>query len=235
MAWNGTAESAAAVQAAMPWLQRAEAVRVLYADEYQRRGPGAKDLAELSGAARRAGRNGAVPAAGPKDVGARAAGGGAGVRRRSAGDGRLFALAAAAIDPRRRDPARAGVRCDPGDDELLNAGGRPAWRRPSGPYVKLNRAARSVLAAVEPQVAASGLTLTQLGVLEAVLHKGPMTQRELGRKVLTSAGNMTDVVDKLAARGLIRRERRDGRSVSVELTEEGRSLIEGVFPSRCGY
>jgi MarR family 2-MHQ and catechol resistance regulon transcriptional repressor len=97
-------------------------------------------------------------------------------------------------------------------------------------YVKLNRAARAVLGAVEPRVAAFGLTLTQLGVLEAVLHKGPMTQRELGRKVLTSAGNMTDVIDKLAARGLIRRERRDGRSVLVELTEEGRSLIEAAFP-----
>ena len=44
VAWNGTAESAAAVQAAIPWMQQAEAVRVLSADEYQRRGPGAADL-----------------------------------------------------------------------------------------------------------------------------------------------------------------------------------------------
>jgi MarR family 2-MHQ and catechol resistance regulon transcriptional repressor len=97
-------------------------------------------------------------------------------------------------------------------------------------YVKLNRATRSVLAAVEKRVAAAGLTLTQLGVLEAVLHKGPMTQRELGRKVLTSAGNMTDLCDKLVTRGLVRRERRDGRSVQVELTPEGREIIEELFP-----
>jgi nucleotide-binding universal stress UspA family protein len=44
LAWNGTAESAASVVAAMPWLQQAQAVRVLSADEYQRRGPGAADL-----------------------------------------------------------------------------------------------------------------------------------------------------------------------------------------------
>jgi len=37
--WNGSAESAAAVAAALPWLHRAQAVRVLYAAEYQRRGP----------------------------------------------------------------------------------------------------------------------------------------------------------------------------------------------------
>ncbi len=45
IAWNGTAESAAAVQAAIAWMQRAEAVRILYSDEYQRRGPGAPEVA----------------------------------------------------------------------------------------------------------------------------------------------------------------------------------------------
>jgi len=97
-------------------------------------------------------------------------------------------------------------------------------------YVKLNRATRAVLAAVEKRVAAAGLTLTQLGVLEAILHKGPMTQRDLGRKLLTSAGNMTDVCDKLVTRGLIRRDRRDGRSVHIDLTAEGRALIQSLFP-----
>ncbi|WP_426957828.1 universal stress protein [Muricoccus radiodurans] len=38
-AWNGTAESAAAIAAALPWLHRAEAVRVLHSPDYQRRGP----------------------------------------------------------------------------------------------------------------------------------------------------------------------------------------------------
>lgn len=44
LGWNGSAESAAAVEAAMPWLQRAEAVRILWANEYQRRGPQAQEL-----------------------------------------------------------------------------------------------------------------------------------------------------------------------------------------------
>jgi MarR family transcriptional regulator, 2-MHQ and catechol-resistance regulon repressor len=99
-------------------------------------------------------------------------------------------------------------------------------------YVKLLRAGRAVLVRVEPRLATAGLTPTQLGVLEAILHKGPLTQRELTRKVLTSAGNMTDVVDKLEARGLVRRTRspRDRRIVPVELTHAGRVLIEGLFP-----
>ena len=99
-------------------------------------------------------------------------------------------------------------------------------------YVKLLRASRAVLSRVEPRLIAHGLTPTQLGVLEAILHKGPLTQRDLGRKVLTSAGNMTDVVDKLEARGLVRRVRtvEDRRQVRVELTDPGRELIEGLFP-----
>jgi nucleotide-binding universal stress UspA family protein len=44
LGWNGSAESTAAVEAAMPWLQRAEAVRILWAEEYQRRGPRAPEL-----------------------------------------------------------------------------------------------------------------------------------------------------------------------------------------------
>ena len=103
-------------------------------------------------------------------------------------------------------------------------------------YIKLLRASRAVVARVEPRLTAHGLTTTQFGVLEAVLHKGPLTQRELGRKVLTSAGNMTDVIDKLHARGLVQRQRckDDRRSVRVELTEAGRQLGASLFPNHAG-
>jgi MarR family 2-MHQ and catechol resistance regulon transcriptional repressor len=103
-------------------------------------------------------------------------------------------------------------------------------------YVKLLRAARAVLGRVEPRLAASGLTMTQFGVLEALLHRGPLTHRDLGRKVLTSAANMTDVVDKLELRGLVRRVRcpADRRLVHVDLTDPGRCLIERLFPDHAG-
>lgn len=45
VAWNGTAESASAVLSAMPWLTRADSVRILTAEGYQRRGPAAAELA----------------------------------------------------------------------------------------------------------------------------------------------------------------------------------------------
>ena len=100
-----------------------------------------------------------------------------------------------------------------------------------GAYVKLLRAGRAVLARVEPRIADAGLTPTQFGVLEAILHKGPLSQRELGQKVLTSPGNMTDLVDKLEARGLVRRSRSgsDRRAVQVELTDAGLALVGPLF------
>ncbi|HEV7814554.1 MAG TPA: universal stress protein [Janthinobacterium sp.] len=45
LAWNGTAESAASVISAMPWMTRADAVCILSAEGYQRRGPAAPELA----------------------------------------------------------------------------------------------------------------------------------------------------------------------------------------------
>jgi MarR family 2-MHQ and catechol resistance regulon transcriptional repressor len=108
----------------------------------------------------------------------------------------------------------------------------PAVKEAVRAYANLLRAGRSVVARVEPLLAAHQLTMTQFGVLEAILHRGPLTHRELGRKVLTSAGNMTDVVDKLEARHLVRRVRdpSDRRLVRVELTESGESLIRTLFP-----
>jgi nucleotide-binding universal stress UspA family protein len=44
VAWNGTVESSAALAAMLPWLKRAQAVRVLHAGAYQRRGPFAADV-----------------------------------------------------------------------------------------------------------------------------------------------------------------------------------------------
>jgi MarR family 2-MHQ and catechol resistance regulon transcriptional repressor len=99
-------------------------------------------------------------------------------------------------------------------------------------YVKLLRATRSVIGRLEPLLAAHGLTMTQFGVLELLLHQGPLPHREIGRKVLTSPGNLTDLVDKLQARGLVGRVRdpRDRRLVRVELTRAGRALVQDLFP-----
>ena len=99
-------------------------------------------------------------------------------------------------------------------------------------YIKLMRAADSVTARLDPLMRAADLTVGQFGALEALLHRGPLCQRDLGRKLLRSRGNITVVVGNLARRGLVRRHRgpQDRRFVTVTLTDKGRRVIGGIFP-----
>ncbi len=100
-------------------------------------------------------------------------------------------------------------------------------------YVKLMRAAESITARVHRHLSSSGLTVSQFGVLEAIYHVGPLSQKELGRKILRSSGNITMVIDNLEKRRLVRRERdtSDRRIFIVHLTVEGQALIRKIFPS----
>jgi MarR family 2-MHQ and catechol resistance regulon transcriptional repressor len=100
-------------------------------------------------------------------------------------------------------------------------------------YVKLMRATESITARTHRQLSTFGLTFSQFGVLEALYHLGPMSQSEIGQKILRSSGNMTMVIDNLEKRELVRRERNqaDRRFFIIHLTDEGKKLISGIFPS----
>ena len=99
-------------------------------------------------------------------------------------------------------------------------------------YINLARAADSLLGRVSIELERSGLTMGQFGVLEALLHLGPMCQRTLGQKLLRSGGNITLVAGNLEKHGWVRRERQkdDRRMIVIHLTPRGRKLIETVFP-----
>ncbi|MHB8870560.1 MAG: MarR family winged helix-turn-helix transcriptional regulator [Thermoleophilia bacterium] len=77
------------------------------------------------------------------------------------------------------------------------------------------------------------LSISQFGVLEALLHLGPMSQKELAAKVLKSHGNISVVVDNLEKRDLVTRTRgavEDRRVVIVSLTPMGEGLVRSVLP-----
>ena len=110
---------------------------------------------------------------------------------------------------------------DTGRDRALNT------------YVKLMRATESVTSRAHQQLSTFGLTFSQFGVLEALYHLGPMSQSEIGQKILRSSGNMTMVIDNLEKRQLVKRERSqaDRRFFIVHLTDKGKKLIGKIFPS----
>jgi MarR family 2-MHQ and catechol resistance regulon transcriptional repressor len=77
-----------------------------------------------------------------------------------------------------------------------------------------------------------GLTTPQFGIIEALYHLGPLSLGQLADKLLVTGGNVTYVMDRLEAQGLVLRERspRDRRIIQAKLTPEGRKLISEVFP-----
>ena len=99
-------------------------------------------------------------------------------------------------------------------------------------YIKLTRAADSINSRLNISPSMSELTISQFGVLEALLHLGPQCQNVLGSKILKSNSNMTTVIDNLEKRGLVKRERglEDRRMITIYLTETGKALIEKVLP-----
>lgn len=99
-------------------------------------------------------------------------------------------------------------------------------------FVALERAAESVESATQAEIVRARLTQSQFGVLEALLHLGPLCAKDLARKILRSKGNMTLVVENLEKAGLVSRAARedDRRYRTVALTAKGRRLVGGMFP-----
>jgi MarR family 2-MHQ and catechol resistance regulon transcriptional repressor len=99
-------------------------------------------------------------------------------------------------------------------------------------YIKLIRAGETVHTLVHQHLVDYRLSPSQFAVLEVLYHIGPLCQRDLGKKLLKSGGNMVMVVDNLEKRGFVLRvrDKSDRRFISVQLTNEARSLIESVFP-----
>jgi MarR family 2-MHQ and catechol resistance regulon transcriptional repressor len=76
-----------------------------------------------------------------------------------------------------------------------------------------------------------GMCASDFGVLEALLHKGPLPVSALGAKVLLTSGSITTAVDRLERRGWVKRrnDANDRRARVVYLTDSGRRLIRKAF------
>jgi MarR family transcriptional regulator, 2-MHQ and catechol-resistance regulon repressor len=101
----------------------------------------------------------------------------------------------------------------------------------------LARAYLTVAREVGGKVVEYDLTVPQFGVLEALHHLGPLSLGELAEKLLVTGGNITYVMDRLEAQGLVYRERSDAdrRVVKAFLTDEGRERIAAVFPGHAAF
>ncbi len=99
------------------------------------------------------------------------------------------------------------------------------------PYLLLMEASRAVQDKVRADVAKWNLGITEFYVLEVLYLKGSQTIQQIAGSILVSSGSMTYVIDKLEKRGIIIRNPcpKDRRVIHIELTPEGRSLMEEIM------
>lgn len=98
-------------------------------------------------------------------------------------------------------------------------------------FLVLMKAFRSVAQFATKSIESSHLNDSDFRVLEVLLHKGPLPVNVIGPKVFLTPGSISVAVDRLYEKGLVTRQdcARDRRLKFVNLTAEGRKLIETVF------
>jgi len=80
-------------------------------------------------------------------------------------------------------------------------------------------------------IESAGVGLSDFGVLEMLLHKGPQPVNEIGRRIGLTSGAITVAVDRLEAAGLLVRSFHptDRRARIVGLTAPGRNQAARLF------
>jgi MarR family 2-MHQ and catechol resistance regulon transcriptional repressor len=138
--------------------------------------------------------------------------------------------------PGHRTPATPSVSRT-GDAPVAPPASEPATATALKLWVVLARAYAAVANEVEADIARHDLTTTEFGILEALHHKGPLLLGEIQRKVLVTSGGITYLVDRLVAKGLLRRELSpdDRRARFAVLTPAGERLIGSIFPAHAEF
>ena len=95
-------------------------------------------------------------------------------------------------------------------------------------FIALRRITRAIDLHSKKLQRETGLTTSQLLVLEAVVKLDTCTPSNIAKEVQLSQATVTNLVDRLERNGLVlrRKSTADKRAVEVHLTEQGRHMVE---------
>jgi MarR family 2-MHQ and catechol resistance regulon transcriptional repressor len=98
-------------------------------------------------------------------------------------------------------------------------------------WLVLMKAHRSMARHALRSIMALGMCISDFAVLEVLLHKGPQSVGEIGRRIELTSGSITTAIDRLEKRRLVARAAHasDRRARVVDLTPDGKALITQVF------
>jgi len=103
-------------------------------------------------------------------------------------------------------------------------------------WLVMMKAMRALTRYAAAGIEETGLGLSDFGVLELLLHKGPLPVNTIGPIVDLTPGSISIAVDRLFARGLVSRAEsaEDRRVRIVALTPRGKDLIVSAFRKHSG-
>ena len=98
-------------------------------------------------------------------------------------------------------------------------------------WLVLMKAHRALQRLAARSIESSEAGLSDFGVMEMLLHKGPQPVNEIGRRIELTSGAITTAVDRLETRGLVTREAHatDRRARIVRLTPAGKQQAARIF------
>src|SRR6201988_1813943 len=104
-------------------------------------------------------------------------------------------------------------------------------QEPEHVWLIMMKAMRALTKYAAAGIEETGLGLSDFGVLEVLLHKGPLPVNTIGPIVDLTPGSISIAVDRLFAKGLVSRVEsgEDRRVRIVALTSRGRDLIAPAF------
>jgi MarR family 2-MHQ and catechol resistance regulon transcriptional repressor len=103
-------------------------------------------------------------------------------------------------------------------------------------WLVMMKAMRALTRYAAADIEATGLGLSDFGVLELLLHKGPLPVNTIGPIVDLTPGSISIAVSRLVAKGLVSRDEsaEDRRVRIVALTPRGKDLIVSAFRKHSG-
>ena len=103
-------------------------------------------------------------------------------------------------------------------------------------WLVMMKAMRALTKYAAAGIEETGLGLSDFGVLEILLHKGPLPVNTIGPIVDLTPGSISIAVDRLFAKGLVSRieSAEDRRVRIVALTARGEALIDSAFRKHSG-
>ncbi|HYK61662.1 MAG TPA: MarR family transcriptional regulator [Bryobacteraceae bacterium] len=103
-------------------------------------------------------------------------------------------------------------------------------------WLVMMKAMRALTRYAAADIEETGLGLSDFGVLEVLLHKGPLPVNTIGPIVDLTPGSISIAVDRLFAKGLVTRveSTEDRRVRIIALTPRGKDLIVPAFRKHSG-